>query len=53
VVQATTDETMLVRRAGILQWVPLVVGMGTLSAQGAESAKLLELTMSVVKGSIV
>jgi len=53
VVQATTDETMLVRRAGILQWVPLVVGIGTLSAQGAESAKLLELTMSVVKGSIV
>ena len=53
VVQATADETMLVRRAGTLQWVPLVVGMGTLSAQGAESAKLLELTMSVVKGSIV
>jgi len=51
--QATDDETMLIRRAGILQWVPLVVGMGTLSAQGAESAKLLELTMSVVKGSIV
>lgn len=24
VVQATTDETMLVRRAGSLQWVPLV-----------------------------
>jgi hypothetical protein len=24
VVQATSDETMLVRRAGILQWVPLV-----------------------------
>jgi hypothetical protein len=24
VVQATTDETMLVRRAGILQWVPVV-----------------------------
>lgn len=27
VVQATTDETMLVRRAGALQWVPLVAGM--------------------------
>jgi len=53
VVQATTDETMLVRRAGILQWVPLVVGMGTLSAQGTQSGSLLELTMSVVKGSIV
>lgn len=53
VVQATADETMLVRRAGILQWVPLVVGMGTLSAQGTQSGALLELTMSVVKGSIV
>jgi hypothetical protein len=27
VVQATTDETMLVRRAGILQWVPLVASV--------------------------
>jgi hypothetical protein len=52
-VQATADETMLVRRAGTLQWVPLVVGMGTLSAQGTQSGALLELTMSVVKGSIV
>lgn len=51
--QATADETMLVRRAGTLQWVPLVVGMGALSAQGTQSGKLLELTMSVVKGSIV
>jgi len=33
--------------------VPLVVGMGTLSAQGTQSGSLLELTMSVVKGSIV
>ena len=24
-VQATTDETMLVRRAGVLQWVPIAV----------------------------
>ena len=27
VVQATTDETMLVRRAGALQWVPLVLSV--------------------------
>ena len=27
VVQATTDETMLVRRAGTLQWVPLVLSV--------------------------
>ena len=26
VVQATTDETMLVRRGGALQWVPLIAG---------------------------
>jgi len=52
-VQATADETMLVRRGGTLQWVPLVVGMGALSAQGTQSGALLELTMSVVKGSIV
>lgn len=26
-VQATTDETMLVRRAGVLQWVPLVASV--------------------------
>lgn len=27
VVQATTDETMLVRRAGVLQWVPIVASV--------------------------
>jgi len=27
VVQATADETMLVRRAGTLQWVPLIAGV--------------------------
>ena len=27
VVQATTDETMLVRRAGALQWVPIVLSV--------------------------
>ena len=30
VVQATTNETMLVRRAGALQWVPLLVAMSVL-----------------------
>lgn len=33
VVQATTDETMLVRRAGALQWVPLVIAINVLNAE--------------------
>ena len=33
VVQATTDETMLVRRAGTLQWVALVVAITVLKAE--------------------
>ena len=33
VVQATTDETMLVRRAGTLQWVPLLVAMSVLDGE--------------------
>ena len=33
VVQATADETMLVRRAGVLQWVPLVIGLSVLDAE--------------------
>ena len=33
VVQATTDETMLVRRAGTLQWVPLLVAATMLKAE--------------------
>jgi hypothetical protein len=31
-VQATSDETMLVRRAGTLQWVPLIAGIVFLPA---------------------
>lgn len=33
VVQATTDETMLVRRAGTLQWVPLLIAATMLKAE--------------------
>jgi hypothetical protein len=33
VVQATDDETMLVRRAGTLQWVPLVIAMSVMSGE--------------------
>jgi hypothetical protein len=33
VVQATTDETMLVRRAGALQWVPLLIAATMIKAE--------------------
>ena len=33
VVQATTNETMLVRRAGTLQWVPLLIAATMLKAE--------------------
>ena len=33
VVQATTDETMLVRRGGSLQWVPLLISLALLSGE--------------------
>jgi hypothetical protein len=33
VVQATDDETMLVRRAGVLQWVPLVSALSIISGE--------------------
>lgn len=33
VVQATTDETMLVRRAGALQWVPLLIAASVIKAE--------------------
>lgn len=54
VVQATTDETMLVRRGGVLQWIPLIVGMSVLSARDAQPGPLLTVTMSpALQGSIV
>ena len=33
VVQATVNETMLVRRAGTLQWVPLLIAMSVLDGE--------------------
>jgi hypothetical protein len=33
VVNATSDETMLVRRGGILQWVPLVIAASIINAE--------------------
>jgi hypothetical protein len=33
VVNATADETMLVRRGGVLQWIPLVLGLSIASGE--------------------
>lgn len=53
-VQATTDETMLVRRAGVLQWVPLVAGIGMFSGDIVEDAVVLTPNGGVVfAGSLV
>jgi len=54
VVQATADETMLVRRAGILQWVPLVAGIGLFTGEIADDGTILFPNGSAVfPGSIV
>ena len=54
VVQATSDETMLVRRAGILQWVPLVAGIGLFTGEIADDGTILFPNGSAVfPGSIV
>jgi hypothetical protein len=54
VVQATADETMLVRRAGVLQWVPLVAGIGLFTGELADDGTVLFPNGSAVfSGSIV
>lgn len=52
--QATTDETMLVRRAGVLQWVPLVAGIGLFSGDLVqEGTVLMPNGVAVFSGSVV
>jgi hypothetical protein len=55
VVQATTDETMLVRRGGVLQWVPLVASVVFLpSSDLILDEKTFEMNGAVVfPGSIL
>jgi hypothetical protein len=45
-VQATTNETMLVRRAGILQWVPIAVA--ALSFSGLTGSTPGDLSLGTV-----
>ena len=49
VVQATTNETMLVRRAGTLQWVPLVAGMFLVTS----SDLIIDGTVPTMNGAVV
>lgn len=54
VVQATTDETMLIRRAGVLQWVPLVAGIGMFSGEIVEDGTILfRNDVAIFTGSVV
>jgi hypothetical protein len=49
VVQATADETMLVRRGGTLQWVPLVLSVVFLPS----SDLIIDGTVSTMNGTVV
>lgn len=54
VVQATTNETMLVRRAGVLQWVPLIAGIGLFSGEiVADGTVLTPNGVTIFSGSVV
>lgn len=54
VVQATTDETMLVRRAGVLQWVPLIAGVGLFTGELVEGGTILfRNDVAIFTGSVV
>lgn len=54
VVQATTNETMLVRRAGVLQWVPIVAGIGLFSGDLVEDGTVLTPNgVAIFTGSVV
>ena len=54
VVQATTNETMLVRRAGVLQWVPLIAGIGLFSGEIVDDGTVLTPNgVAIFSGSVV
>ena len=54
VVQATTDETMLVRRAGTLQWVPLLIAATMIKAELVlEGGVLYGTSATVYTGSFL
>lgn len=54
VVQATTDETMLVRRAGVLQWVPVIAAVALIGSEVVLDGGTLDTDFfTLVTGTIV
>lgn len=54
VVQATANETMLVRRAGVLQWVPLIAGVGLFTGDLVQEGTILfRNDVAIFTGSVV
>lgn len=52
--QATTDETMLVRRKGVLQWVPIVAGIGIFAGEIVDDGTILTPNgVAIFSGSVV
>ena len=54
VVQATADETMLVRRGGVLQWIPLIVGVTFLAGDtGTDGVYVQSTPAEYFTGTVV
>lgn len=52
--QATTDETMLVRRAGVLQWVPVIAAVALIGSEVVLDGGTLDTDFfTLVTGTIV
>ena len=54
VVNATSDETYLVRRAGVLQWVPVALGLTVFTNETGEDAAFVPMPIvTIYSGTIV
>lgn len=54
VVNATSDETYLVRRAGVLQWVPVALGLTVFTNETGEDAAFVPMPIvTIFSGTIV
>ena len=54
VVQATTDETMLVRRSGVLQWAPIIAAVALIGTEVVFDGGTLDTDFfTLVTGTIV
>jgi hypothetical protein len=53
-VQATANETMLVRRAGVLQWAPIIAGVGLFTGELVQEGTILfRNDVAIFTGSVV